>query len=185
MTWLQLLEHPGDVKAIFRINRSPLASRLNPDAGTPSMSSSAYTREWDLLLEKGLGGYLRIIADALRSYLNQTQHFRVEQLVEFADGYSASDPIRLKEFIAAVEIERFAEESDAFVRVMTIHQSKGLEFDAVILPTLENKLTRTPDLAVKRSKETQLPANVFAYRSQRNPNPANRPLSFCMPRNIA
>ena len=166
MTWLQLLEHPGDVKAIFRINRSPLASRLNPDAGSPSMSSSAYTREWDLLLEKGLGGYLRIIADALRSYLNQTQHFRVEQLVEFADGYSASDPIRLKEFIAAVEIERFAEESDACVRVMTIHQSKGLEFDAVILPTLENKLTRTPDLAVKRSKETQLPANVFAYRSQ-------------------
>ena len=118
------------------------------------------------MLEKGLGGYLRIIADALRSHLNQTQYFRVEQLVEFADGYSASDPIRLNEFIAAAEIERFAEESDACVRVMTIHQSKGLEFDAVILPTLENNLTRTPDLAVNRSKATQLPANVFSYRSQ-------------------
>ncbi len=166
VTWLQLLEHPDDAKALFRINHSPLASKLNPDAISASMPSAIYTREWSLLIEKGLGGYLRDIADALRSSLNQAQYFRVEQLVEFADGYSGSDPIRLKQFIAAVEIERFAEESDACVRVMTIHQSKGLEFDAVILPTLENKLTRTPDLAVQRSIETQLPANVFAYRSQ-------------------
>ena len=49
---------------------------------------------------------------------------------------------------------------------MTIHASKGLEFDAVILPHLESALKRTPDIVVKR-KEDQLPGSIFPYRNEK------------------
>ena len=47
-----------------------------------------------------------------------------------------------------VEQTRVSAASPAAVRVMTIHQSKGLEFDAVFLPELESGLIGQPDAFV-------------------------------------
>ena len=41
------------------------------------------------------------------------------------------------DFVRLLENSKFQKSEPASVRVMTIHQSKGLEFDVVVLPELE------------------------------------------------
>ena len=55
--------------------------------------------------------------------------------------------------------KRVADPTRAAVRVMTVHQSKGLEFDHVVLPELDLQLTgQTPSFVIDRPEPTA-PAN--------------------------
>jgi len=50
------------------------------------------------------------------------------------------------------------------VRVMTIHQAKGLEFDIVVLPELESRLIGQPDsFVVHREKPVSPPDRICRY----------------------
>jgi ATP-dependent helicase/nuclease subunit A len=69
---------------------------------------------------------------------------RLGQLVEAAYRYDASATLRPAEFVTLVESERVEDPTTAAVRVMTIHQSKGLEFDIVVLPELDEPLWKAP-----------------------------------------
>ena len=55
--------------------------------------------------------------------------------------------------------DRVALPSDAQVKVMTIHRSKGLEFDAVFLPDLVIDLAPSTSLLVMRGEDPCLPPN--------------------------
>ncbi len=163
--WLHLLEFPEDKTALFRISQSPLRQRLAaPDH--LALSDAILNRERQNLLDIGLSGYLHELCGEFDEVVTSAQRSRLNQMISFADSFSGLDPLRLTEFNLALELESFADESTSTVRVMTVHQSKGLEFDAVILPTLDNTLTKTPKYVVSRSSETQLPQKVFAYRSE-------------------
>ena len=166
LNWLHLLEFPNDSLALYQIVRSPLSTRLQSDGPDHQLSSEQLTAERADLLQNGLGNYIAELKKSLDGFLNSSQHFRLEQLIQYADTFESESPLRLSEFIDSVAIERFTDETSARVRVMTIHASKGLEFDAVILPHLEPALKRTPDIIVKRTTD-QLPGAIFPYRSDK------------------
>ncbi len=57
------------------------------------------------------------------------------QLIEVAGEYDQRSSLRPIEFVDFVEQKPVSESSPDPIRVMTIHQSKGLEFDVVVLPS--------------------------------------------------
>ncbi|RMF92499.1 MAG: hypothetical protein D6741_14865, partial [Planctomycetota bacterium] len=56
-------------------------------------------------------------------------------------------------FLDQVDAEKIADPAAAVVRVMTIHNSKGLQFDAVILPDLDGSMLGTRDRVVFREND--------------------------------
>jgi len=162
--WLHLLEFPDDTLAFFQIKQSPLRVRHSELPSSTSMSDHVWLTERERLFEIGLGSYIAELGEHLIPHLSESQSFRLQQLVQHADTFEAEAPVRLAEFLQSIDTETFTEESSSSVRVMTIHGSKGLEFDAVILPNLETRLKRTPRLVVARDSE-QLPATVYPYRN--------------------
>ena len=72
---------------------------------------------------------------------------KLTKLVELAEQYDQSLPpgsstvLRPGRFVDFVEGTRVEEPDPSPIRVMTIHRSKGLEFDAVVLPELDAELT--------------------------------------------
>lgn len=164
-TWLHLLEFPDDSLALFRIFHSPLRSLLNADQIPSRLSQSVVLSQRHRLLSLGLGEYLDGLTNLLMPYLTASQHSRIQQLIQHADTFEAIDPLRLIEFLQSLETERFLEEKNTRVRVMTIHASKGLEFDAVILPHLETQLKISPGFVVSRNSD-QLPNQIFPYRNE-------------------
>lgn len=162
--WLHLLEFPDDTLAYYQIKNSPLSARHPGLDSLDCMSSHVWLAERERLFEVGLGSYLAELSRYLDPYLTDSQSFRLQQLVQHADTFEADNPVRLTEFLQSIDAEAFSEETSASVRVMTIHSSKGLEFDAVILPSLETNLKRTPRVVVSRDS-SQLPARIYPYRN--------------------
>jgi ATP-dependent exoDNAse (exonuclease V) beta subunit len=91
------------------------------------------------------------------------------QLAALADRYDALHAdLRPSAFVEFVQQQRQEEPSSARIRVMNIHQSKGLEFDIVILPELDSSLYQFPKY-VSRSPSPGLPPHVVAlYRQQQH-----------------
>jgi ATP-dependent exoDNAse (exonuclease V) beta subunit len=70
-----------------------------------------------------------------------------------AYGYDAEATLRPRDFADSVERRPVEDPSAAAVRVMTVHQAKGLEFDAVFLPELDEELLGQPPNAIFWSDE--------------------------------
>jgi ATP-dependent exoDNAse (exonuclease V) beta subunit len=95
---------------------------------------------------------------------------RLLQLVELAYGYDPLATARPSDFVALAEQRRVESPSSALVRVMTFHQSKGLQFDVVVLPELDYGLAgQPPQLVVGRPEPTAPLTCVCRYvaRDQR------------------
>jgi ATP-dependent helicase/nuclease subunit A len=165
---LSLIEHPANSVARFHVSHSPLAKLFGYAHGDTNdnvdVSSSLHFRQ--KIAATGFHSVLAEIVLTLEPHVDRVQFTRLEHLLAFADTFTFSTGSRLDEFIEAVEKERFSDPEASRVRVMTIHQSKGLEFDAVILPTLESALApRSPTYAVTRHSQSQEITDVFMYRS--------------------
>lgn len=150
---LQAAAHPGDRFAWEHVRMTPLAGLLE--------SGEALTR--DVLRQVNEDGFARTVETWLRRLepaVGADDAFsreRARQLTEAAQRFDATGSRDVAEFVQFAErhVVRDAETA-AVVRVMTIHKSKGLGFDVVVLPDLEgNSLaTRRRDgLAVQRTAE--------------------------------
>ena len=124
------------------------------------------------LVEDGYGVVVQEWADALRPMCSERELHRLRQLVEMAyvyqarlsDSRSALRPIQFVEF---VETEGVSNSTSADVRVMVTHQSKGLEFDAVVVGELDRLLSgQTPTFVVRRSDTQFWPEHIFTYTSK-------------------
>ncbi|MCD6361509.1 MAG: UvrD-helicase domain-containing protein, partial [Armatimonadetes bacterium] len=77
----------------------------------------------------------------------------LRQILKFAREFDSSGVFGLKDFIQIIEEYRFKQvrqseapiesEKDDVVKIMTIHQAKGLEFPVVIIPDISRKLQNT------------------------------------------
>jgi ATP-dependent exoDNAse (exonuclease V) beta subunit len=74
----------------------------------------------------------------------------MEQLLDLAESFDARGEGGLSDFVRLARRERVEDPSRARVRVMTIHASKGLEFDAVVLPELGKRWTVAKGMVVSR-----------------------------------
>lgn len=155
---LKLTAHPGDTQALEHLRMGPLWPLLNegPEntkaaSGTKAACiSAAQEREnWRYavssfqshIFNKGFTGFMEIWLEKLQRgavTLDAFHKLRLSQMAEIAVEFDAQGSRDIDEFIEFARQSPLRSRGQASaVQVMTIHASKGLEFDLVILPSLD------------------------------------------------
>jgi len=167
LSLLHLADHPGDTVSRFHLAHSPLGPILKftdhqDNAGAARLAIHVRRS----LLEQGYGPTIARWTSELRPQLGPRDYQRMEQLVELAYGYQSAATLRTTEFVRHIESERVADPLVAPVRVMTVHQSKGLQFDIVVLPDLDSSATGQPATFVTHQSHPTKPVDrVCLYRN--------------------
>lgn len=139
LSLLQAASHPGDTFARRHLEMVPAGKLPRAADGSFAIPTMAILED---LSRDGFEGACRHFARGLeRSGLaNAADVQRLEQLAVAASIFDRIGQRQVLDFIDFVGKYRVGEEgSPDAVRVMTIHKSKGLEFDLVALPELEGK----------------------------------------------
>ncbi len=143
LSLLHLADHPGDTAAALHLEHSPLwevARALDPEGGRePSTLSRHLRRAW---IDVGVGELCARFLPAVESaaVYGEWDRRRFRQLVELAHAHAPAQGLRADGFVDLVRRQRVEDPAASQVKVMTVHASKGLEFDAVVLPELDAQL---------------------------------------------
>ena len=141
---LRLVDHPGDGLARYHVASTPLGEVVGlTDWNAPAIAHAVARRWRRRLVEDGFGRTLAALAQNLEGSLAQRDRVRVRRLVELGyawDASSTGSALRVDDFVRRAETERAEAPGENPVRVMTFHGSKGLEFDAVVLPQLHGAM---------------------------------------------
>ncbi len=158
LSTLQIAAHSGDSVARFHIaNIEPLSKRFdvtleNYDRTFKAQNVSLYVRK--LLETHGFGDFVSQLRAIIAPICdNPRDKERLDKLAEFAYSFQAkADRDSIDQFIQSVKEMRSESPSAASLRVMSLHKSKGLEFDIVVLPELDAQIDkiRATDLFVHR-----------------------------------
>jgi ATP-dependent exoDNAse (exonuclease V) beta subunit len=157
---LKLAEHPGDSLAYFHAIHSPLKSFWSQE--TLSDASSISTDLRDRLDTLGFGRTISALVNHLAPFCTVRDQERLLQLIDEAYRFDAAKQSLVHEFVDRLASTRVATQSESVVRVMTIHQSKGLEFDAVFIPAIDQAIIRQPPrLVAMRDSRTGPPISIL------------------------
>jgi len=135
LTWI---DHPGHTLAKGHVKLGGMATIFGFE-DTPGDDS--LPRRWAVpIMRRGLAA---VISDwtwheSFRLCCTLHDQVRCEQLVELARLWDAAGGGRLSRFVEKARSQRVENPASSQVRVMTIHGSKGLEFETVILADLES-----------------------------------------------
>ncbi|MEO2032166.1 MAG: UvrD-helicase domain-containing protein, partial [Planctomycetaceae bacterium] len=164
---LALTDHPGNTVARFHVSQSPLAESLFFPKHYIDDRADHMAREIRQRLQsEGYGPVIQEWAEALRRFCDSRGKRRLVQLVELAWRWQSHATLRTADFLNFVEAEKVPDPTADRVRVMTVHQSKGLEFDVVVLPNLDEKLVGMPKpFVVNRPSPTEPIDRVCRYRN--------------------
>jgi ATP-dependent helicase/nuclease subunit A len=144
MSLLRAIDHPGDKLAAFHVGQSTLADTLKiPFIG------DRLAEDWCQTIRKSLldNGYASVVSLWVRELLPvalDLDRQRLEQLVDQAQLYDLERTTSPSDFVRQIEKISVELPSDASVRVMSLHKSKGLEFDIVVLPELNLPIAVKP-----------------------------------------
>ncbi|MEY4568065.1 MAG: ATP-dependent helicase/nuclease subunit, partial [Planctomycetota bacterium] len=165
LSLLTLADHPGNSVALFHVKNSPIAGRL-PGKWLATAGELSYRLRQDLV-DHGLGWFLNHYCGLLAQSCSQRDQQRLRQLIQLGFGFPLADHSRVLAFVDYIRMEKVALPQPAQIRVMNIHQSKGLEFDSVFLPNLNDPMTGHPPLFVAmRNQATEQPVGVMRYMSK-------------------
>ena len=140
LSLLQLTDHPGDTASRFHLATSPLGPIVGLNTHASSFEAlfvSRKVRRW--LAEDGYGETLQSLTERIIDQCSMRDVVRLRQVIELGWKFDAHPTARTRDFIALIESERVEAPTEDLVRVMTIHKSKGLEFDIVVLPELNHQ----------------------------------------------
>ena len=150
---LRLIDDPSDRVSHFMVSRGPmaLATKLAPiESHNTSAEAGAAARAFAVrmrarLADEGLTAVLRGVSVVLTNAgLSARDAGRVARVVAIAEDLADVPMARTLDFIDAIEADKADASSSDKVRVMTVHKSKGLEFDEVILVSLDKGWGATP-----------------------------------------
>lgn len=161
MSLLELADHPGNTACRFHVAKSPLAEHLG--MSWPCYNDQAAEvalRIRHELLEEGYGPVVYRWARWLAPHCDRRDLARLQQLVELAYAYQSRSTLRAVDFVKLVAAEKVADPQATQIRVMTIHQAKGLQFDIVVLPELSTQIAGQPDSFVTGRAGPAQPVNV-------------------------
>ncbi|MFM7073258.1 MAG: UvrD-helicase domain-containing protein [Planctomycetota bacterium] len=144
---LEFADHPGHSVAHFHLRQSRLAAdiALPPHRGSRANFAAAAAAVRQRLVRDGYGRTVEHWAGLLAPDCDAREWRRLCQLVSRAYVHDRAATLRASEFVAAVRAERAPDPSAADVRVTTIHKSKGLQYDIVVLPELDTPLIGQSD----------------------------------------
>jgi len=141
LSLLTMADHPGDLAARYHIATSPLGDGLGFTDYTDTAAALKLSQQVRRrLLIDGYAGTVQRWAERLSPHITPRDADRLMRLVERAMRSDTDSGLRPTTFVRAVRAERQPEPSADRVQVMTIHQSKGLEFDTVVLPELDGSM---------------------------------------------
>ena len=141
---LKLAEHADDTFAYAQIRCSPLARALYPDGlPDPAALSAALLADFTRL---GMVRTFRAVREALKSvpgtWDDSFTESRFEDFLKCAVEFESvrDATMRLSDFLPFVADKKRRDFADASkVRILTMHRSKGLGFDYVIIPFYERE----------------------------------------------
>lgn len=173
LSLLRLIAHPGDSQALEHLRMCPLWPLINAgpegedatqmEQATPESPAQdrwryTLTEEQTRIFNKGFAAFMeRWILKIQMSLggLDAFHRLRLSQMAEMAAEFDASGSRDVDEFVEYARLRPSRSRGKAqAVQVMTIHASKGLEFDMVILPSLDGQrsmsTSRREELLVHR-----------------------------------
>ncbi len=167
-----LADHPGDGTATFHLANGPLAELLGLpkfDDKFKALESSRQLRQD--LADHGYGEVVMKFLEILAPFCDPREFQRLEKLLELAYRFDEeASGIRTEAFVSRVKAESAASPNATNIHVMTVHGSKGLEFDFVVLPELDRSfIGTTPNIVVGHEipEDPTTPINlVLRYVSQ-------------------
>ena len=176
LSLLRIADHPSDTIARYHVARSPLGETIdftdhrNSDAA--NRLAISIRRE---LTEAGYGSVIYRWSQSLVEACDLREATRLQQLLELAHQYDSRATLRADDFVTFVESKRISDPSSANVRVMTVHQAKGLEFDIVVLPELDKSgsFPGQPDPFMVGRPAPNQPADRVCKRPQQRSSAAH------------
>lgn len=162
----RLIDHPGDRLARFHVATSPIGPALGYREFSDDSATLLLGRK--LRAERERVGLVALFADlvaTIEQHYSTRDRRRLAQVVEQALLYDRPDSSRLTAFVDFLSSRKVEDPIPTAVRVMTIHQSKGLEFDCVILPELDQPIVpRQPDSVLTFTDDPlRPPSRVVRY----------------------
>jgi len=168
---LQLAAHPADKQALEHLKMTPLWTVLTAEERSWRWRIAEVQR---LVQAEGFAAFMEAWMEVVRGVLPDMDAFHTRRLGQMADIAAEFDVEGCRDVDAFI---RFARNYPLRVRgplqaiqVMTVHASKGLEFDVIIMPKLDgdamDKLRRE-ELMVSRDQQglrwvLQTPPRVYA-----------------------
>lgn len=162
LSLLMIADHPGHSVSVWHLRHSPIAQEFEKKLlDQPGDLSLQLRRE---LVELGLSKFLIKYCNMLATHCNERDQLRLEQLIQQGFSFTMQHHSRVMAFIEHIRTQKVALPQPAQIRVMNIHQSKGLEFDSVFLPNLNDSMTgQTPLFVAMRNSPTDRPSGVVRY----------------------
>ncbi len=176
---LQLADFPQDSAARYHLATSPWASTLRfENDRDEALAVGLSQRVRNQLADEGYGETIATWADQLRPFTNDREERRLGQLTQLALRYQRAlesprgighhhqqrQPLSAAGFLEVIHQERVSDPTEDPVRVMTVHQSKGLQFDVVLLPDLNRRLIgQTPNCVFDRPRATDPIGRIVRY----------------------
>ncbi len=153
---LRVADHPGDTAALARTATVPELLGAVPEDIRPDFERFAEGREYlaaagealsswarGQVMTLGLGGFVRTLANRILPICDTREAEKLGAFVKTAFRFEEEQAAagRLDSFISLTETKDVSLPGDSNVHLVTIHKSKGLEYDVVVLPELEPTLT--------------------------------------------
>jgi ATP-dependent helicase/nuclease subunit A len=137
LSLLQFAAHPADTFALEHLRMTPLRPLIENTGRTAATTALQVAT---LVFEKGFTAFAIQWSERLRTHLPALDAFHLKRLTQFIDLASTFDETGSRDIDLFLQTARDYQLSqpgsrDA-IQVMTIHKSKGLEFDIVILAEL-------------------------------------------------
>ncbi len=169
--------HPGDTLAWGHLQMSPLKTKLPFNGPEREMlpqrllkdiqsgGFQAFLREWGAVLGRTCP-------------LDDFGRKRLGDLIDAAGAFDANGSHDINEFLRLIVEHRIQEAvSTNAIRVMTIHQSKGLGFDMVVLPDLQgSSLTTASDIDPTLARDSQTGHPLWILKTPRRLIARNDPV---------
>jgi len=148
VSMLELIDHPSNSAALFHVRSTPLGAVIGLD--NPARVNTATS---DLRRRISLQGCVPMLTQWLKATahaMDERGFTRFTQLIELAGRLQDSGRSGATILARVAQTRKIDEPGHAPVRVITIHRSKGLEFDVVVMPLLGQVWNIRPDTILSR-----------------------------------
>lgn len=164
LSLLQLTSHPGCMVSRFHVANSPLSPIVGlrdwrNDAQSEIVAANLRCR----FMDDGYGQTLQTLSESIREDCTARDRLRLQQIVAQGWQFDQTGSLNPCDFVRLLENSKFQKSEPAPVRVMTIHQSKGLEFDVVVLPDLDTPIFKAPEAAFTGPGAGEVPDRVCVW----------------------